>query len=164
MALVLTPHGEDANLLLLRRATHAPDPWSGQVGLPGGHIEAHDMSLLHTAIRETREETAVDLWGATLLGALDELRPRTAVLPPIIVRPYVMVVAERPPLVPSIEVAELFWAPLGTLFNPTNMLHTEVEVRGMRMAVDAIDFEGRIIWGLTERILRSLQRVLSTNE
>ncbi len=34
----------------------------------------------------------------------------------------------------------------------------------MRMAVDAIDFEGRIIWGLTERILRSLQRVLTDNE
>jgi 8-oxo-dGTP pyrophosphatase MutT (NUDIX family) len=164
VALVLTPRGDDAQLLLLRRATHAADPWSGQVGLPGGHIEAHDSSLLHTAIRETREETSVDLASAMLLGTLDELRPRTAALPPIIVRPYVLVVPEPPRLVPSVEVAELFWAPLAALFDPANMLHTEVGVRGMRMAVDAIDFEGRIIWGMTERILRSLQRVLNTDD
>lgn len=162
VALVLTPSGADAALLLMRRATHEGDPWSGQVGLPGGRAEPGDASLVATAIRETHEETGIDLSSARLLGALDELRPRTAALPPIIVRPFVLVVPEQPPLKASAEVAELFWAPISALLDPAHVLRTEVEARGMQMTVDAIEFEGRIIWGMTERILRSLERVLSS--
>jgi 8-oxo-dGTP pyrophosphatase MutT (NUDIX family) len=160
VAIVLTARGDDVDLLLLRRATHAGDPWSGHVALPGGRAEATDVSLIETAKRETREETALDLTGAPLLGALDELRPRIAVLPPMIVRPFVFVVPERPALTPSNEVAELFWAPLATLFDPARVVRTEVDARGSMLTVDAIDFEGRIIWGITERILRSLEGVL----
>jgi hypothetical protein len=40
------------------------------------------------------------------------------------------------------------------------MLRTQVDARGMQISVDAIDFEGRIIWGMTERILRSLQDII----
>lgn len=146
----------------MRRATHAGDPWSGQVGLPGGRAEARDRSALATAIRETYEETGVDLDEARLLGPLDELRPRNVALPPFIVRPFVFSLPEQPPLTPSIEVAELFWAPVVTLFDPAHLLRTEVEARGMQMTVDAIAFEGRVIWGMTERILRSFERVLSS--
>jgi len=160
VALILVPDADDARLLLLRRAVHPGDPWSGQVGLPGGRFEPGDGSLFETAVRETREETGLDLSGATVLGVLDEIRPRKPQLPPIIVRPHVVTIPDTLPLSPSEEVAELFWAPLGDLFSPSRMLRTEVEARGMQMAVDAIDFEGRIIWGMTERILRSLQRVL----
>jgi len=159
VALVLAPRGPDAEILLMRRAIHAPDPWSGQVGLPGGRIEPGDPSLLATAIRETREETALDLTAARVLGELDELRPRSPLLPPMIVRPHVIRIDDSPSLMPSNEVAELFWAPLGALFDPARTRRVEVEARGHRFSVDAIDFDGRIIWGMTERILRSLQRV-----
>jgi 8-oxo-dGTP pyrophosphatase MutT (NUDIX family) len=161
VAVVLTPRGDDVDLLLLRRATHAGDPWSGHVGLPGGRAEPSDASLIETAKRETLEETALDLNGARLLGTLDELRPRITVLPAFIVRPFVFAVTMPPALTPSEEVAELFWAPLGTLFDPARVVRTEVDARGSTLTVDAIDFEGRIIWGITERILRSLQSVLS---
>ncbi len=160
VALVLAPGGNDVQLLLVRRATHEADPWSGQIALPGGRFEPHDASLLHTAIRETREETALDLSAATVLGELDELRPRTPVLPPVIVRPFVVTVPGVPALVPNHEVAELFWVELGVLFAPHNRVHTTVETRGLRMQVEAIDVGGRIIWGMTERILRGLERVL----
>ena len=74
-----------------------------------------------------REETALDLTGAPLLGVLDELRPRIAVLPPMIVRPFVFGVLVPGSLTPNEEVAELFWAPLGTLFDPSNAVRTEVD-------------------------------------
>lgn len=160
VALVLRPHGDDAALLLLRRATRETDPWSGQIGLPGGRAEPSDASLLETAMRETREETALDLGSARLLGVLDELRPRIPTLPPIIVRPYVMAVTSPPPLVASEEVDEMFWAPLGALFHPERRRHAVVEVRGVPRTVEAIDFEGRIVWGMTERILQGLSGVL----
>lgn len=161
---MLSPRGDDVDLLLLRRATHATDPWSGHVGLPGGRAEPGDASLLETARRETREETALDLANVPLIGTLDELRPRSPVLPPVIVRPFVFIVTERPALTPSEEVAELFWAPLVTLFDPARTVRTEVDARGSMRTVDAIECDGRIIWGMTERILRSFESVLGSTK
>lgn len=163
VAMILRPQDDDATVLLLRRAKYASDPWSGHIGLPGGRSESGDESLLHTAIRETHEETALDLSNAPVLGALDELRPRTPVLPPLIVRPYVLTIPYLPMLVPSDEVDDLFWAPLSALFDPANTRNAEVAVRGGSLVTRVIDFEGRVIWGITERILRCLEGVLRGN-
>ena len=160
VALSLMAHGDDAAVLLVRRAVHESDPWSAHIALPGGRSEPGDASLLNTAIRETFEETGLDLTDATLLGTLNEIRTRSPRLPPIIVRPYVFVVKAHGALVPSNEISEVFWAPLSVLFSKERMLRTQVDARGMQISVDAIDFEGRIIWGMTERILRSLQDII----
>ena len=160
VALVLAPAGDDLQLLFMRRATHEGDPWSGQISLPGGRYETHDASLFETAVRETREETALDLTAALYLGELDELRPRTPVLPPIIVRPHVFVAPALPELQPNYEVAEAFWVPIRCLFDPARTRDTTVETRGLRMRVSAIDVDGRIIWGMTERIVRNCESVL----
>ncbi|HET9512400.1 MAG TPA: NUDIX domain-containing protein, partial [Gemmatimonadales bacterium] len=48
-------------LLLIRRADRDGDPWSGQLGLPGGRKSPADADLLSTAIRETFEEVGIDL-------------------------------------------------------------------------------------------------------
>ncbi|MGI9075932.1 MAG: NUDIX hydrolase, partial [Gemmatimonadaceae bacterium] len=80
--------GDDAalELLLIKRAEFAGDPWSGHVALPGGRREDTDKSATATAIRETLEETAIDLVRhGRLIGALDELQPRTRALPPIVI-------------------------------------------------------------------------------
>lgn len=164
VALMLAAFGDDASVLLVRRATHEGDPWSAHVALPGGRSEPGDESLLNTAIRETQEETGLDLTAATLLGTLSEIRTRSPHLPPIIVRPYVFVVEAQGTPVLSEEIAEAFWAPLGVLFSKERMLRTKVDARGMQISVDAIDFEGRIIWGMTERILRSLQDLIREHD
>ena len=75
VALMLAPAGPDLEALFIRRAVRADDPWSGQVGLPGGRAEPRDADLLATAVRETREEVAVDLGGAERLGILDDIYP-----------------------------------------------------------------------------------------
>lgn len=155
VALVLRPlPEEDAELLVIRRATRAGDPWSGQIGLPGGRFDATDDSLEATALRETVEEVGLDLrQHGRILGSLDELRPRTPVLPPIIVRPYVAVVEQVPALVLSDEVAEARWVRLGELFHPSARVSTSVQVRDVRMRVDAYQHGDFTIWGMTERIL-----------
>jgi 8-oxo-dGTP pyrophosphatase MutT (NUDIX family) len=48
-------------LLFIKRAEYEGDPWSGQIAFPGGRAEERDGSLAETAIRETREETGIDL-------------------------------------------------------------------------------------------------------
>ncbi len=58
--------------LFIKRAQQAGDPWSGQIALPGGRREPADADLLATAVRETREETGIELTGVEQLGALDD--------------------------------------------------------------------------------------------
>lgn len=161
VALVLRPRADDdLDLLLIRRATRAGDPWSGQIGLPGGGVSRGDASLEETAIRETAEEVGLDLRAhGEVLGALDELRPRTPVLPPIIVRPFVVAVRDVPSLVLSDEVAEARWVRLGELFVPEARVQTTVEVRDLRMRVSAYRHGDFTIWGMTERILSTFEEV-----
>lgn len=159
VALILRPRADDdLDLLLIRRATRAGDPWSGQIGLPGGRFSAGDASLVATALRETAEEVGLDLRAyGQVLGVLDELRPRTPVLPPIIVRPYVFVLEQGPALVLNDEVAEARWVALGELFSPGMRVNTSVTVRDLRLRVDAYQHGDFTIWGMTERILAGFE-------
>src|SRR3989304_31137 len=50
-------------VLFGERRKREGDPWSGQVGLPGGRHHDEDGTLLSTAIRETRGEAGIDLNG-----------------------------------------------------------------------------------------------------
>jgi 8-oxo-dGTP pyrophosphatase MutT (NUDIX family) len=165
VALVLRASAEmDAELLLIRRATRSGDPWSGQIGLPGGNRSHADGTLEDTALRETAEELGLDLRAhGTRLGVLDELRPRIAVLPPIIVRPYVWGIEPSPDLalVMSDEVAEYRWISLSELFAPATRVQVAVEARNVRRQVEALQSGDFTIWGMTERILSSLQSIIT---
>jgi 8-oxo-dGTP pyrophosphatase MutT (NUDIX family) len=163
VALVLRPREDgDAELLLIRRATREGDPWSGQIGLPGGNRAPGDATLDDTARRETAEELSLDLRAhGTPLGVLDELRPRIPTLPPVIVRPYVWSLASSPAFVMSDEVAEYRWVPLGELFAPATRVTVDVRARNVEMRVEALQAGDFTIWGMTERIVTSLQRIIT---
>ena len=150
-------------VLLIQRADREGDPWSGQVALPGGRRQSEDATLQDTAIRETLEETGVDLAAhGVVLGTLDELRPRTPVLPPIIVTPFVAVAPPDLPLQISDELADAFWAPWSTFADPARIDESTVTVRGAPWKVASYLVGQRIVWGMTERMLRQLAERLST--
>ena len=108
--------GGAPELLFIKRADYPADPWSGQVAFPGGREEAGDANLADTALRETREETGIDLGReGMMIGRLDDLRPRTVGLPAIVVRPFVALLDRSEPLALSREVALSFWLPLAAL-------------------------------------------------
>jgi len=156
-AIILRHGAVGLDLLLIQRAVFAGDPWSGQVALPGGRADAADPSLVHTAVRETIEETGLDLAaGGRLLGHLDELHPRTPVLPPIVVRPHVCALATDQPIRTSAEVAHAFWVPLETLRDPATTRESRVRVRDAWWRVPSYVVDGRVVWGMTERMLRQL--------
>ncbi len=164
VALVFRVAAGEPELLMIRRAEREGDPWSGNVALPGGRHDQRDASLWETAIRETLEETGVDLRtrGVTLgtLGMLDELHPRSPLLPQIVVTPYVFVLTENGQrsltLELSDEVADAFWVPLATLADPDVTQETEVHRRSETWRVQAFMVHEHVVWGLTERILRNL--------
>jgi 8-oxo-dGTP pyrophosphatase MutT (NUDIX family) len=131
------------------------DPWSGQIAFPGGRHEPNDGDLRATAIRETREEIGVDLTSAEWLGTLSDLRPRTPLLPPIYVRPFVFFLPHRPAVVLSTEVQAVFWVPLSRFGEPHARRDVRLAVRGINLDVTAFIAGDRLIWGMTERILTS---------
>lgn len=149
-------------ILLIQRAVREGDPWSGQIALPGGRRGPDDATLQDTAVRETLEETGLDLTAdGAVLGTLDELRPRTPVLPPIIVTPFVAVVERETPLQISDELADAFWAPWSTFADPARIDESEVEVRGSSWKVTSYLVGERVVWGMTERMLRQLASRIS---
>ena len=56
------------DLLLIRRAVHERDPWSGNMAFPGGRVEPEDDGPLAAALRETLEEVGLPLRRDALLG------------------------------------------------------------------------------------------------
>jgi 8-oxo-dGTP pyrophosphatase MutT (NUDIX family) len=153
VALILLEGSSGLETLLIRRADRADDPWSGQIALPGGRRDLADPDLLGTAIRETREETGVDLSVAERLGVLDDLYPRTPTLPPVVVRPFVFALPSRPPLVPSHEVRRAFWMSLARLSEPGVRREVTITLRGGERTFPGYLIEDELIWGMTERIL-----------
>lgn len=159
VALILAPSPRGPEALFIRRAEREGDPWSGHIGLPGGRRENADADLLATAIRETREEVGVALAPPLLLGALDDLRPRTPSLPPLMIRPYVFGLAARPKTRLSGEVADVLWLPLAEL--PACAGKAVVSIRAEPVEVDCFKPGGTVIWGLTYRIVLGLLPLLA---
>jgi 8-oxo-dGTP pyrophosphatase MutT (NUDIX family) len=163
IALVLRPGSiADPELLMIKRAEAEGDPWSGHIACPGGRMEPRDHDLEQTAIRETWEETGVDLArDGHVLGALDDISPRSPTLPPIIVRPFVAVVKPEIEIVQSSEVAEAFWVPLAALRERAAWGTAMVAVRGYGdRQVTAFRHGAYTVWGLTERVLRQFLQYL----
>ncbi len=154
VALILAEREDGGlDLLLIRRAEAEGDPWSGQMGLPGGRQDDRDHDLLATAIRETAEETGIRLSRRDVLGALDDLAPTTPVLPPVAVRPFVFRLRGRVGVRPSAEVAASVWVSLSDLRRDAT--ETTVVVRGRELQVPAYLADGEIVWGMTLRILNN---------
>jgi 8-oxo-dGTP pyrophosphatase MutT (NUDIX family) len=151
VGLILVPGSSGLDLLFIRRAERAEDPWSGQMALPGGRRDPEDVALVDTACRETLEETGIALPPDSLLGELDDLFPGIKVLPRVVVRPFVFGLPTRPRIESSDEVAGHLWVSLRVLRASASA--TEVEVQGQRLAVDAYVVGEHVIWGMTQRIV-----------
>jgi 8-oxo-dGTP pyrophosphatase MutT (NUDIX family) len=153
-------------LLMIKRAEYAGDPWSGHIACPGGRMEPADHDLEQTAIRETWEETAIDITrDGRVLGVLDDLAPRTPVLPPLVIRPYVAVVRANVQVVASPEVADSFWVPMDALRARAQWGTGLVPIAGLgERQVEVFRHEQHVVWGITERILRQLVGLLEPGE
>lgn len=152
-----------AELLFIRRAEHPRDPWSGQMGLPGGRVDPGDASPFAAALRETREELGLDLGAlARPLGSLSEVRTHTG--RPHSVAPFGFALAggELPRLVLNHEVDEVLWVPLAFLLERANRHAFTWVRRGVPLPMPCYRYRERVIWGLTLRIVDELLELLET--
>ena len=153
VAIILSPQPD--SILLIRRADRSGDPWSGHMALPGGRREPGDADLAGTAMRETAEEVGVELRREDLAGSLADVIPRTPVLPPVAVRPFVFLLPQRPAMQLNAEVAQASWVPVDYLLRADTHHPVQLDVAGQTRQVQAYQLENAIIWGMTERILTS---------
>ena len=162
VAAVLRARPAGAEVLLIRRASREGDPWSGHMAFPGGREDEADPDLFHTALRETHEEVGLDLdRHGSYIGRLDDI--------PAIARghrvgmniaPFVFELVEERPLITNEEVEEVIWAPLTTLARGETATTVDYVLEGQHLALPAWDVQGRIVWGLTYRMLESLFSVV----
>jgi 8-oxo-dGTP pyrophosphatase MutT (NUDIX family) len=156
IALVLRPSDlGDPELLMIKRAEVERDPWSGHIACPGGRMDPTDRDLEHTAVRETWEETGIDLTrDGRILGTLDDITPRTPLLPPLVIRPFVAAVKPEVTIVESPEVAEVFWVPMSAIRATAAWGKGFVPIRGVgEQEVDVFRHGQYTVWGLTHRAL-----------
>jgi 8-oxo-dGTP pyrophosphatase MutT (NUDIX family) len=152
---------EELDVLLIKRAKRQGDPWSGHMALPGGRRSPEDASLLETAIRETREETGVNLDQLGVhLGRLGGVRPHSVHLPRMTIAPFVFgVPPDTPAVLASAEVDAVHWVPLRLLASPE--VRGTFELRaptGLEQKFPSLNVAGEVVWGLTLRILEDFLR------
>jgi 8-oxo-dGTP pyrophosphatase MutT (NUDIX family) len=126
------------------------------MALPGGRRDPQDHDLLETALRETMEEVGISISRDSLIGALPDVVPRTPVLPPIAVRPFLLTVPSRPNLTLNPEVATAAWVSLEDLLQPEAHQLVNVEVQGHSRAGWGYRLIEGVVWGMTARILTAL--------
>ena len=161
VAAVVRANGASPEMLFIERATRDGDPWSGHMAFPGGRTEPDDDDTFDTAVRESREEIGFDITahtGVRWLGRLDDLEgsPRWS-NSGLRVTPHVCwLEGERPPLTLNYEVADALWVPVDELADPRHHIdyhyppRPEMHFPGIEVA------HGRVIWGLTLRMLQDL--------
>jgi 8-oxo-dGTP pyrophosphatase MutT (NUDIX family) len=150
VGLILVEHRGDLEALLIQRAEREGDPWSGQIGLPGGRSKVSDRSIRGTVQREVAEEVGIDL---SRVGR--ELGPLAVGQPmrrsEMRVQPWVYLLPDKPPVVIGAEVRSAFWTSINHL--PANRSTTDVQIRDGWRTVECFIVDGKIVWGYTYRVL-----------
>ncbi len=161
--LLSNSHSEDnARLLMIRRAKKKGDPWSGDMGFPGGRFSnVEDKSIYETAIRELYEETGVEVNdGIENIGRLSELLTRAHEKPvPMIITPFVFKVNKLPVFKRNTEIEELIWIPLSYFFNQQNRNTMVIKKGKLKWGFPSYIYDKKCIWGLSLAMIDELRNI-----
>ncbi len=164
VAMILAEGRQQLEVCFIRRAERQGDPWSGQVAFPGGRASQEDPDACAVAERETMEEIGLPIGPRHRVGPLPmRLIENNASRAALTLWPHVYRVsaAERALASPRIpqEVADVFWVPLGHLFDASQVI--EYEYPGVTASVfPGIQHGEHVIWGLTLRVLASFAELV----
>ncbi len=154
VTILLREQNDTAELLIIKRAEHPRDPWSGHLALPGGRAEPIDANLIATAARETWEEVGIELSADQhFIGRLATLLPNNPRLPQIEISPLIAIAPAEFSLELSEEVAAAFWLPVRTLQTAGLSEMHPFNYDKITVKYPAYPSPQGLIWGITQRIL-----------
>ena len=145
--------GRGLQTLLVQRAEREGDPWSGQIGLPGGRVKQGAETPRTALHREVDEEVGIKLKEVGVeLGSLSVGHPMRRI--EMKVQPWVYGLRRKPLVRAGSEVAEAFWVGVREL--KPSLSVSEVSVRDRTWKVESFILNGRVVWGFTYRVLTEL--------
>ncbi len=143
-------------VLLTKRSDLVRDH-KGEISFPGGVRDPEDPDLLGTALRETEEELGIPRSSIDVLGALP---PTHTIASGYVIVPFVGLLVQRPPMVPSPEeIAEILEIEVGRL------AEVEHEVAGpdrlgRPRSWYAYEVGDHLVWGATGLIVHAFIETL----
>jgi 8-oxo-dGTP pyrophosphatase MutT (NUDIX family) len=156
VALLLVIKENNTELGFIRRAIHPKDPWSGQIGLPGGRKDPGDPDDVAAVFREVREEIGVFIPQETPRFRLSDIQARrSGKLLDFYMRPFVFLLEEHPALTldPN-EVDDFFWVPLAHFLDQHHQISHPIETEAGNIRLPAVRMpSGDTLWGLTYLVI-----------
>lgn len=163
VAVVLREHNGDTEALMMQRAKHERDPWSGQMSFPGGKIDTTDESSKAAAVRETFEEMGVALEEQDYIGQLDDvLGFKVDGVHAVHITPHVFELRKPAQITVNHEVSDTVWLPLSWLATP-DKAYEFYSPRNENIRMPAViinEAKEQILWGLSLRIMAMLHTVI----
>ncbi|ABK77569.1 NTP pyrophosphohydrolase [Cenarchaeum symbiosum A] len=146
-AVLVVIHGAEPHVVMTEKPAslrvHA-----GEISFPGGKPEDGDADLLHTALRETREEIGLDVPRGAVTG---QMGPVVTLNSGFVITPFVAVLDCIPGLAANEEVERIFEVPLGPLLR-TEAADTDPDHHAIQ-EMSVFTFGDRTVWGASARIL-----------
>jgi len=152
------PKNNEPHFVLMKRVSY-PGVHSGQISFPGGRIEINE-SPLQAALRETSEETGLDVLEADVLSGISEIY-----IPPsnFYVFPFIACVKETPVFkAGDREVDYLIEVPLEEFINPSNKRQKQLQYSYGTFEAPYFHLQNETVWGATAMILGEVFEILST--
>ena len=145
------------HIIFIKRTEKVKDH-KGQISFPGGARDKDDRTLLHTAVRESREEIGLQTEDIEVIGELDDELTTTTnytVTPFVAVIPWPYRFREN-----SDEVAGIIEVPIAALLKNGRVNENGETLNGKPIESYNYDYQGNVIWGATARIVKKLLDII----
>ncbi len=154
MMILKETENAEYSILFIKRPQNAEDVFAGHMAFPGGKKKGEDQTILDTAIRETLEETGIDIskYGR-ILGELDDFNPVNPKANHYVVTPFVSLLMKDTEIKPNEEVDEAVWIPLSHLKDEKSLEIRILDRHMMQVKDYVFHYKDYVIWGMTGRIL-----------
>jgi len=146
--------------VLLQLRTNRVSTHKGQVSMPGGGFENTDRDMLHTALRETHEETGIEPSQIEVIGEFDEY------ISILGFQVNVFVGALNSKVDYSAfddETEQILEVPFELFYRENFYKREKLNHEGREYDVYFYDFNGITVWGMTARILTDFSRKICRN-